>query len=291
MGQYSIKDLETLSGVKAHTIRIWEQRYNILHPERTDTNIRFYCDEDLKHLLNVSLLNKHGIKISQIADMSEVEIRHKALDIATDNKEPNVLLESLMHSMLDFDEQRFEKALNSAIMNVGFQKAFTDLLLTLLQRVGILWTTGVVKPSQEHFVSNLIRRKLAAAIDNRYVEKTEKSKKYVLFLPEGEQHETLLLFAEYLLRINNHHVAYIGTSVPFQDIEFVRDKFKPDVLLTFITVPIQDSSLQDFIGKLSSSFPDLKIIIGGAQMDKQNPVLPSNVAHIKSLDDLCALIQ
>jgi len=291
MGQYSIKDLETLSGVKAHTIRIWEQRYNLLHPERTDTNIRFYCDEDLRHLLNVSLLNKNGIKISTIADMSEEQIKEKALDIARDNKEPNVLLESLMHAMLDFDELRFEKALNTAIMNVGFQKAFSDLLLTLLQRVGILWTTGVVKPSQEHFITNLIRRKLATAIDNRYVEKTEKSKKYVLFLPEGEQHEILLLFSEYLLRINNHQVAYIGTSVPFEDIEFVRSKFKPDALLSFITVPIQFYTLQSFIDKLSTSFSDLEILIGGAQMDIVKPNLLSNVKHIKSLDDLCAHIQ
>jgi DNA-binding transcriptional MerR regulator len=291
MGQYSIKDLETLSGVKAHTIRIWEQRYNLLHPERTETNIRFYCDEDLRHLLNVSLLNKNGIKISTIADMSEEQIKEKALDIARDNKEPNVLLESLMHAMLDFDELRFEKALNTAIMNVGFQKAFSDLLLTLLQRVGILWTTGVVKPSQEHFITNLIRRKLATAIDNRYVEKTEKSKKYVLFLPEGEQHEILLLFSEYLLRINNHQVAYIGTSVPFEDIEFVRSKFKPDALLSFITVPIQFYTLQSFIDKLSTSFSDLEILIGGAQMDIMKPNLLSNVKHIKSLDDLCAHIQ
>jgi DNA-binding transcriptional MerR regulator len=291
MGQYSIKDLETLSGVKAHTIRIWEQRYNLLQPERTDTNIRFYCDEDLKHLLNVSLLNKNGIKISTIADMSEDEIRHKALDIVSDNKEPNVLLESLMHSMLDFDEQRFEKALNTAIMNGGFQKAFSDLLLTLLQRVGFLWTTGVVKPSQEHFMTNLIRRKLATAIDNRYVEKTEKSKKYVLFLPEGEQHEILLLFSEYLLRINNHQVAYIGSSVPFDEIGFVRTKFKPDVLLTFITVPIQYYSLQSFVDKLSTSFPDLEVLVGGAQMDIIKPTLPQNVKHIKSLDDLCAYVQ
>ena len=291
MGQYSIKELETLSGVKAHTIRIWEQRYNLLHPERTDTNIRFYCDEDLRHLLNVSLLNKNGIKISTIADMSEEQIKEKALDIARDNKEPNVLLESLMHAMLDFDELRFEKALNTAIMNVGFQKAFSDLLLTLLQRVGILWTTGVVKPSQEHFITNLIRRKLATAIDNRYVEKTEKSKKYVLFLPEGEQHEILLLFSEYLLRINNHQVAYIGTSVPFEDIEFVRSKFKPDALLSFITVPIQFYTLQSFIDKLSTSFSDLEILIGGAQMDIVKPNLLSNVKHIKSLDDLCAHIQ
>ena len=291
MGQYSIKDLETLSGVKAHTIRIWEQRYNLLHPERTDTNIRFYCDEDLRHLLNVSLLNKNGIKISTIADMSEEQIKEKALDIVRDNKEPNVLLESLMHAMLDFDELRFEKALNTAIMNVGFQKAFSDLLLTLLQRVGILWTTGVVKPSQEHFITNLIRRKLATAIDNRYVEKTEKSKKYVLFLPEGEQHEILLLFSEYLLRINNHQVAYIGTSVPFEDIEFVRSKFKPDALLSFITVPIQFYTLQSFIDKLSTSFSDLEILIGGAQMDIVKPNLLSNVKHIKSLDDLCAHIQ
>ncbi len=290
MAEYSIKDLETLSGVKAHTIRIWEQRYNLLNPKRTDTNIRYYLDQDLRRILNVSLLNKNGFKISKIAEMHENEIMQAALKIANDNEEPNLLLDSLTHAMLDFDEARFEKVLNSAIMKLGFEEAFVKLILVFLQRIGVLWSTGAVNPAQEHFISNLIRRKLCVAIDNRYVELTKKSKRFLLFLPEGETHELLLLFAEYLLRKNNHYVIYLGSSVPFGDIDFVKEQFRPDCLLLFITIPMRDSSIFDYINKLATLFPSTNIYIGGAQLDLVKPDMPSNFTHIKSLEDLRAIV-
>ncbi len=290
MAEYSIKDLETLSGVKAHTIRIWEQRYNLLNPKRTETNIRYYLDEDLRRILNVSLLNKNGFKISKIAEMHEKEIMQAALKIANEGEEPNLLLDSLMHAMLDFDESRFEKVLNTAIMKMGFEDAFVNLMLVFLQRIGVLWTTGAVNPSQEHFISNLIRRKLCVAIDNRYVELNEKSKRFLLFLPEGETHEILLLFSEYLLRKNNHHVVYLGSSIPFEDINFVKEQFRPDCLLSFITVPMSDSSVFQYVQKLAKLFSTTKIYIGGAQLDLVRPDMPANFTHIKSLEDLKAII-
>lgn len=286
MGKYSIKDLESLSGVKAHTIRIWEQRYQLLHPSRTPTNIRYYTDEDLKTLLNVSLLNKHGIKISNIAHMDKNEMGEKVLSVTSASSDEDILTESLLRSMLDFDEERFEKALNTAIMREGFEKAFVHVLLPLMQRTGVLWVSGSVKPSQEHFISNLIRRKLCVAVDNIFHDKEKPSKKFLLFLPEGETHELLLLFTEYILRKNNHQVAYIGSSLPSDDIPFVHRKFKPDVLLTYITVPLKSVTVQQFIDGLSETFPAIKIIVGGFQVSNESIKFPGNVEHIHSMEDL-----
>ena len=207
MGQYSIKEVETLTGVKAHTLRIWEQRYDFLKPSRTDTNIRYYTDEQLRMLLNIGTLNRNGMKISKIAELGKGELAKEVMNIYEDANEPDSLLDSMVHSMLDFDERRFEKTLTSAILKLGFEQAFTKLVFPFMSRTGVLWATGSVRVAQEHFITNLIRRKVLVAIDAQHIEVTKKTKKFILFLPEGEVHELLLMFTEYLLRKQNHEVA------------------------------------------------------------------------------------
>ena len=194
MAQYSIKEVETLSGVKAHTLRIWEQRYHLLTPERTDTNIRFYSDEQLRMLLNIATLNRNGMKISKIAGLEKGALNQEVLKVFESANQPDNLLDSLIHSMLDFDERRFEKTLSDAILKIGFDDAFVKLLFPFLIRTGILWATGAVRIVQEHFITNLIRRKIYVAIDSVFVEPNKQSKKFILFLPEGETHDLLLLF-------------------------------------------------------------------------------------------------
>jgi len=291
MGQYSIRDLEMLSGVKAHTLRIWEQRYSFLKPERTDTNIRYYNDEQLKNILNISLLNRHGLRISKIAHMSAVELSNEVLKVSQSNTKTDVLLDAMIHSMIDFDEARFEKTLSSAIMRLGFEKTFTDLIFPFMQRTGVLWSTGAIRPAQEHFISNLIRRKVNVAIDNQFVVKNERSRKFVLFLPEGETHELLLLFTEFLLRQYNHEVVNIGASLPYDDIEFLNRSFNPDFFVTFVTVALKELTLQQYIDNLSDTYPDKKIILGGMQVSMQNPKLPTNVCYITNVVDLLTIIQ
>jgi len=286
MAQYSIKDVETLSGVKAHTLRIWEQRYDFIKPQRTDTNIRFFDDDQLKTILNIALLNRNGMKISKIAEMDTESLNGEVIKVTTHNVEPNVLLDSMIHAMIDFDEARFEKALSQSIVKLGFESTFTKVIFPMLERTGILWSTGAVRPAQEHFISNLIRRKLSVAIDNQYVNKKNNSKKFVLFLPDGENHELMLLFSEFLLRSRNHEVAYIGHSLPFEDIDFINKAFKPNCLLTFFTVPPKEMGLQAYIEKLAGSYPSLQIFISGAQVVMQKPTLPENVTYISSIDDL-----
>ncbi len=290
MSQYSIRDIEMLSGVKAHTLRIWEQRYDFLKPHRTDTNIRYYTDEQLKLILNISLLNRSGVRISKIAEMKAEDLNSAVMKISSENNEPNVYLDALIHAMLDFDELRFEKTLSSAIMRIGFQETFISIIFPFMQRAGMLWSTGAVRPIQEHFISNLIRRKISVAIDSQFVKVTESSKKFVLFLPSGETHELLLLFTEYLIRNHNHQVAYIGTSVPFDDIEFINANFKPDFLLTYFTVSPDEMPLQIYIEKLSASFPQTTIVVGGLQIASNALVFPDNVVPVFSIQQLTNLL-
>lgn len=290
MAQYSIKDVELLSGVKAHTLRIWEQRYDFLKPNRTETNIRYYTDSQLKNILNVSLLNRHGMRISKIAELNGEQIAEQVLKVAEANQEPDVLLDALIYAMVEFDEHRFEKALSTAIMKIGFQRTFSELVFPFLIRTGLLWATGAIRSAQEHFISNLIRRKISVAIDNQYVERNAQSKKFFLFLPEGETHEFLLLFTEYLLRQQHHEVVYIGSSLLLEDIEFVEKTFRPDYFLTYFTLPIPGFTVQEYIHQIVSAFPTVKIIVGGVQLKLQQPKLPPYVRVINSLEELMAAI-
>jgi DNA-binding transcriptional MerR regulator len=290
MGQYSIKDIETLSGIKAHTLRIWEQRYDFLSPHRTDTNIRYYSDEQLKMILNIAVLNKNGYKISKIAEMDADQIKDIIIHLSESGETEDVLLDSLIHAMIDFDEIRFEKTLNAAIIRMGFIEAFEHLLIPFLQRTGLLWSTGVVKPVQEHFMSNLIKRKLAVAIDNQFVSRDSQTRKFVLFLPEGEWHELMLLFTDLILRTHNQEVIYLGCSVPLEDMKSLGPVFNPDYLVTFLTSPLHAVPVQQFLNDLSAAYPQLKVLVGGPQVST-GLNLPANVIRIRSSQEIFELIR
>lgn len=285
MALFSIKDLEHLSGIKAHTLRIWEQRYEILKPQRTDTNIRYYDDEQLKNILNICTLNRNGYKISHIARMSPDELRQEALRLQ-ENPDPDSVMDSLINAMVDFSEERFERVLNRAIQKLGFEQAFTSVVFPLMERTGVLWATGVIRPSQEHFITNLIRRKITVAIDGQDVRPNDQSRKFVLYLPEGETHELLLLFSEYILRKQNQQVVYIGNSLPFEDLYFLRDTFKPDYFLSFITVPTREMPVGQYLQRLSSAFPGIRILVGGAQMRNFIGKVGDNIQPVLGLSDL-----
>ena len=290
MGIYSIKEVETLSGIKAHTLRIWEQRYDFLRPERTDTNIRHYTDEQLKLILNVATLNRSGMKISKIAAMDEKERSDYVLKSYELTTEPDSLTDSLIYAMLDFDEKRFEKALSSAIVKLGFEDAFSRLIIPFLIRTGVLWSTGAVRVVQEHFISNLIRRKICAATDNVYIQENPNKRKFILFLPEGENHELVLLYTEYLLRKKNHDVVYLGASLPFDELPFVTEAFKPDYLVTYQTISLEHLPFQEYLDKLSAMFPKCKIIVGGSLLTSAKYSIPTNCIEVSSPDDLMSAI-
>lgn len=290
MSRYSIKEVETLSGIKAHTLRIWEQRYDILKPKRTDTNIRYYTDDQLRLILNISTLNKSGLKISHIAEMRPEQVQQEVLKIQGASNEPDFLLDSLIHSMIDFDEQRFEKTLSNALLKLGFEETFSKLVFPFLIRTGVMWQAGSVRVVQEHFISNLIRRKLLAAVDGVYTPPGPQAKTFVLFLPENENHELLLLFTEYILRRQGQRVVYLGCSLPLNEIDFVAKVFKPDYLVTYITVPVEQQTLTDYLKRISAMIPHSKMIVGGSQVALSGAELPANIIRVGSAKDLLDIV-
>ncbi|MGY6561969.1 MAG: MerR family transcriptional regulator [Luteibaculaceae bacterium] len=229
---YNIKDIERLTGIKAHTIRMWEKRYNLVEPSRSDTNIRYYTDSDLKKLLNTATLNKSGFKISRVAEMSDQEIKRHLLELTENARDLKVFLEGLTLAMIEVDEERFEKVLNSCILKFGFEETMVNVVYPFFKRVGVMWLTGTVSPGQEHFISNLIRQKLIVAIDSRIEPLKEGYKKFLLFLPETEMHELGLLFYNYIIKNAGHKVIYLGQSVPILDVVEIAKRNKVDYLLS-----------------------------------------------------------
>ncbi len=284
MSNYSIREIESLSGIKAHTLRIWEQRYNILVPKRTDTNFRFYDDVDLKLILNISLLNSNGFKISKIAEMKMEEMANEVFLITDKNQKFPEQVHALTICMIDFDEERFEKIISKNISQFGFIKTMINLVFPFLNKIGILWIAGSINPSQEHFISNLIRQKLLVAIDGQVTNFIDSPKKILLYLPEGEMHEIGLLFAFYLTKSSNFKTLYLGVNLPFLDLSSAVDVFKPDYIFSCFTSSLPSMNLQDYINKISSSFEQTKILITGHQVFGQDLELPQNVISFSKIE-------
>lgn len=286
MSSYSIRDLEQLSGIKAHTLRIWEQRYNIISPNRTDTNIRTYNDKDLKLVLNIALLNDHGYKISAISKMDLAEMHNEVIKISEKRLSYPDQIHALTIAMLDLDEERFEKIVSTNILQFGFENMMIHIIYPFLSRLGTLWITGSVGPAQEHFISNLIRQKIIVAIDGQLHRLRAGGKKYLLYLPEGELHEIGLLFADYIIRSRQNKVVYLGQSLPFNELEFAYQIHKPDYIMSVITsVPGQDE-VQQYIHKLGNQFPEAKILLTGYQVIGQDHSTTANIEIMANINRL-----
>ena len=286
MSTFSIKDLEHLSGIKAHTIRIWEQRYQLIDPKRTDTNIRYYDDKDLKLILNVALLKDNGFKISKIASMSEGEMQREVIKLTEMNLRYPEQIHALTISMVDLDEDRFEKIMSTNILKLGFEKTMLNVIYPFLSKIGILWQTGAINPAQEHFISNLVRQKLIVAIDSQYVSTNQEANKYMLYLPEGELHELSLLFANYAIKSRQNRTIYLGQSLPLQDLVEVYNIHKPEFLVTVITSTPGIGEVQQYIDRISETFADSKIIITGYQVVGQDIQAGKNVKIISKIQDI-----
>ncbi len=286
MAQYSIKDLERLSGIKAHTLRIWEKRYVLMEPSRTDTNIRTYSDSDLKKILNISILNRYGIKISHIAAMDEQEIAEKIIIISRDTSDYESLIENLVITMVEMDEEKFDKLISRTIMQTGFEETILKIVYPFFDKIGILWQTGSINPAQEHFISHLIRQKLIVAIDSVIPAVNPDPKHFLLFLPEGELHELGLLFYNYLLQKRGHKVTYLGQWVPLKDMAAASTVLEVDYLLTSIISVHSGTELDKYIERLSAAFSDTTIFISGRQASSLTEKLPGNIVRLNSVHDL-----
>ena len=286
MSIYSIKDLEQLSGIKAHTLRIWEQRYDFIKPKRTDTNIRYYDDRDLKLILNVSLLKENGHKISKISKMQYDDMQNEVIKLTEKKLSYPEQIHALTLAMIDHDEERFEKIMSTIILQLGFEKTMTKVIYPFLVKIGILWQTGSILPSQEHFISNLIRQKLIVAIDGLFVPSAEYKKKYLLFLPEGEMHELSLLFSSYIIKSRKNKVIYIGQNTPVNDVISVHNQLKPDYLVTVLTTHPQLCELQSYLDNLSHTFHNIEILLTGRQILHEDIKVGKNIIILKKLEDL-----
>ena len=263
---YSIADLEKFSGIKAHTIRMWEQRYDLLVPHRTDTNIRFYDDDQLRKLLNVAVLVRCGMRISQIAKLSEEEM---ATELEERTKDPHSNTSyaretnALLMSALTYDEDVFHRTFADCLMRFGLEDTYTRVLSPVLFRTGLMWSKSEMEVCQEHFISNLIRQKLFTAAD-KLANPKENAKTWVLFLPEQEEHEIGLLYANFLIRQYGGKVVYLGARVPMKDLAENIER-NPDYMLTFLKHSASVEWMDKFIGRLGTTFKNYNPIVAGPE--------------------------
>jgi len=287
---FSIKEIEALTGVKAHTLRIWEQRYGMISPKRTETNIRFYDEKDLRRLLNVALLKRNGYKISEIASLTDQQLREKVLVISGEKSDFESQMQALTLSMLELDEQGFERLLSTAFLQLGIEKTMIQVIFPFFRNIGIMWQTGSINPAHEHFITNIIRQKLIVAIDGQNVRTDGWSKKYMLFLPEGEFHELGLLFAHYVIRARGHRVIYIGVNVPYVDLKVVHQVYRPDLMLTILTSPMVNVPAQKYLSDLAADFPLTTVLASGSLLLADNTLqIPKNMRLLKDFKELLSV--
>ncbi len=285
MNAFTIKDLENLSGIKAHTIRIWEQRYNFLKPQRTTTNIRYYTNEELKTILNIALLNKYGYKISHIDKMQPQEIKERILSFGDVKIVQERIINELVQEMADLNIDSFEKILSQYIADKGIERTVVQIIFPFLEKIGILWLTGHINPVQEHLVTNIIRQKLIVGIETT-ASTVKIDKTFLLFLPEGEHHELGLLFMYYLLRSRGAKTIYLGANVPIKDMEYIINYKKPDVVFTHLTATAAHFNFEKFLTNIQQRFGNTPTLISGYLTQQYKKKTPENVSFKRSLSEV-----
>jgi DNA-binding transcriptional MerR regulator len=287
VNQFSIKDMEVLSGVKAHTIRMWEQRFLMFEPRRTPGNIRYYNDSDLKKLLNLSFLTQQGYKVSVLARMSEEELSRRVVDLSLTCTGVESRIQSLTMHMLQLNELGFTQLLSVFIKESGLERVMLDIVFPFFRAIGFMWQTGTITPAHEHFITHLIRQKLIVSIDQMDYVQQEAAKKYLLFLPEGEFHELGLLFAHYVIRSRGHDTIYLGANVPYADLKTVYSTYKPQSILCILTSAQVDLTASEYLIQLSSDFPKAQIMASGKfALDSADEIGSTRITLMRDFTDL-----
>jgi MerR family transcriptional regulator, light-induced transcriptional regulator len=290
MNKFSIKDVESITGIKSHTLRVWEQRYNFLPTKRTETNIRYYDDDDLRLILNVSILNDNGYKISEIAKMNWDEIARHVATLSKDAGNYNCHVQKLCNHAIGLDEKGLNSVLNKSIKSVGIEETVTQVVYPFLVKLGLMWQTGTINPAQEHFASNIIRQKLFIAIDSIKSIEKENSKKFLLFLPAGEMHEIGLLFAYYLIKSQGHDVLYLGQSLSLKYVQDIASYYQPDFVFSLMTYPVLEEDLDTTINKFKSTFKDIPVLLAGNQLNYLNIDSKENIHFLYEVSQLSRFI-
>lgn len=254
---FSIKDLENLSGIKAHTIRIWEKRYNVLEPMRTDTNIRYYDLACLQKLLNITLLHEYGYKISKISKMPEDKIPALVRDIISDKSAKNHAISSFKMAMMNFDQTLFFNTYNTLLSEKSFKEIFHDVVIPLMNEIGFLWQTDTITPAHEHFISYLIKQKLLINTEKiQVLEPTKTDKLFILYLPMHEIHELGLMYLNYEIILNGYKTIYLGESVPTESLKDLKKYFDNIVYVCYMTVEPEKANVPNYISEIESEILD-----------------------------------
>jgi MerR family transcriptional regulator, light-induced transcriptional regulator len=285
---FSIKELAALSGIKAHTIRIWEQRYNFLKPDRTSTNIRTYSNEELKTLLTVSLLNKYGYKISRIDEMPASKRLDAVLALSIPEARNEYLLNELIGYIIDLRNVEFERLINRYIEGNGLPGSI-QFIFQFLERIGLLWQSNKVNPAQEHIASNIIRQKIISAI-NRLPLPEKNQPTVLLFLPEYEHHELGLLFVYYLLKEKGISCIYLGANVPLKDLQYIIDAKKPDYIYTHLITFPRQLNLEKFTSQLATRLQTTKALLSGPAITNAAKKLPAEFTVLQSFAEVLSYI-
>lgn len=246
--EFTIKDLENFSGIKAHTIRIWEKRYNLFQPQRTDSNIRYYDIDGLQKLLNVSLLYNNGLKISKIADLPEAKIALSVRELVFNKGAESQAAVSFKLAMLNFDESLFNQTYNNLISQSTFRDIFTEIFIPFLNEIGILWQVQTITPAHEHFITNLIKQKILINVEKlQFLQPNKIGRKFVLYLPMNEIHELGLLYMHFELLFHGYHSVYLGQSVPVENLNDLQNVFDEVCFLTYLTVEPSKETVEEYL--------------------------------------------
>ena len=267
---FSIKDLENLSGIKAHTIRIWEKRYNILQPMRSETNIRNYDLANLQKLLNVVLLNSYGYKISRIAEYSSEKIELIVREIISEKSVKNHAINAFKMAMINFDQALFFNTYNNLLSEKSFRDVFYDVVIPLMNEIGLLWQAGTITPAQEHFITFLIKQKLLLNTEKlQILEPTRSDKVFVLYLPENEIHELGLMYLNYEILLNGYKTIYLGESVPITSLIAMKKYFDSIVYVSYLTVEPTKDGLNEYVEEVESKIIDdnTKVVFLGRMIE------------------------
>ena len=287
---YSIRDLEMLSGVKAHTIRIWEKRYHLLNPLRTDTNIRFYTDSDMRRIINVAALIRRGFKISKIAGKSDRELRELLLmQMDSTGADEGDVINQMVDHMLHFDGASFSGLLESMIQSFGFSNATIRYVFPFMQKVGLFWQVGTIAPAHEHFVSHLIRRKFLVELDRPFTGPAGKT--ILFFLHENEMHDLSLLFYAITAKNLGFYPLYLGQNVPMDDLENLKNLSSLRYIFTVFTHSLEKSELEQLLQRISRILPGRPCLVTGHQLRHHLPHLPDGFTEIENPGEFIKILE
>lgn len=288
---FSIKDLENISGIKAHTIRIWEKRYNLLQPNRTETNIRYYSLENLQKLLNITFLYNNGYKISKISKIGEKNINSVVNDLIAENSAKGHAVNAFKMAMLNFDQTLFFNTYDDLLKEKTFREIFFEVFIPFLEEIGLLWQTDTISPSHEHFISALIKQKILINIEKLQAKTPKKkSKTFVLYLPDNEIHELGLMYINYEILLHDYQAIFLGQSIPINNLTDLLPLYDNLVFVSYFTIKPIKEELQDYIQEFKDTIMktgNSKLWLLGRMLqdNKESLDFPDGVKPFYSIDE------